>query len=105
MLASGMTRFLLLLLGIGFAASTVAQFSNEPIGVGATPFALASDYRALGWNPSALTASGLNPDLVGAAASLEGGFGLQSTVLGREDLWGRCVQWNGFRRGLAGPFT
>lgn len=97
-----MMRLPLFLLGIGFTASTVAQFSNEPIGVGATPFALASDYRALGWNPSALTASGLNPDLVGAAASLEGGFGLQSTVLGREDLWGDVFNRTGFEEAWRG---
>lgn len=66
----------------------LGQFANAPIGVGATPFALASDYRGLGWNPSGLTGSGLNPNLLGAAASIEGGFGLESSILGREDLWG-----------------
>ena len=96
-------RALILLLTPLLVASAFAQFANEPIGVGATPFALASDYRALGWNPSALTASGLNPDLVGAAASIEGGFGLQSSVLGREDLWGDVFNRTGYEdawRGL-----
>jgi hypothetical protein len=97
------SRILTLIATSLLATSTFAQFANEPIGVGATPFALASDYRSLGWNPSALTASGLNPNLVGAAASIEGGFGLQSTVLGREDLWGDVFNRTGYEdawRGL-----
>ncbi len=73
-----------------------AQFSESPIGVGATPFALSSDYRALGWNPSALTGSALNPTLTGAVASIEGGFGLQSSILGREDLWGDVFNRTGY---------
>ena len=85
-----------------FAPGVFAQFSNEPIGTGATPFALASDYRALGWNPSALTGSGLNPDLVGAAASFEGGFGLQSSILGREDLWGDVFNRVGYEEAWKG---
>ncbi len=98
-----LTRFLILIASSFLVAKAWAQFANEPIGVGATPFALASDYRSLGWNPSALTASGLNPDLVGAAASIEGGFGLQSSVLGREDLWGDVFNRTGYEdawRGL-----
>ena len=98
-----LTRILVLIATSCFTANAFAQFANGPIGVGATPFALASDYRSLGWNPSALTASGLNPELVGAAASIEGGFGLQSSVLGREDLWGDVFNRTGYEdawRGL-----
>ncbi len=89
---------------LAVAAQSAAQFSDAPIGVGATPFALASDYRALGWNPSALTCSGLNPELVGAAASIEGAFGLESQLLGREDLWGDVFNRTGYEdawRGLS----
>lgn len=58
-----------------------------PVGVGATPFALASDYRALGWNPAGLTHAPLNPNRTWIMGSLEGGFSLESSVLERSDLW------------------
>lgn len=64
-----------------------AQVLRYPVGVGATPFALASDYRALGWNPAGLTHAPLNPDRTWIMGSLEGGFSLESSVFERSDLW------------------
>jgi hypothetical protein len=64
-----------------------AQVLRYPVGVGATPFALASDYRALGWNPAGLTHAPLNADRTWIMGSLEGGFSIESSVFERSDLW------------------
>lgn len=72
---------------LGACQVAQAQVLRYPVGVGATPFALASDYRALGWNPAGLTHAPLNPNRTWIMGSLEGGFSLESSVLERSDLW------------------
>ena len=64
-----------------------AQQAFQPIGVGATPFALSSDYQCLGWNPSGLTHSPLQSDWERARGSMEFNFSLRSSIFERQDLW------------------
>lgn len=72
---------------LGGSFTVGAQVHRIPVGTGATPVALAGDYRALGWNPAGLTFHPLFPDMRGAASGLEGGFSVESEVLQRQDLW------------------
>lgn len=74
-------------IGIFNAIDAFGQQPIAPVGTGATPFALAQDYRALRWNPAGLSFSSLRPDLKSAAGSLEGGASLRSDMLDRTDLW------------------
>lgn len=64
-----------------------AQVHRIPVGAGATPIALAGDYRALGWNPAGLTFHPLFPEIRGTAGGLEGGCSVESEVLQRNDIW------------------
>ena len=80
-------RYFVASMCLAAALSTEAQVHRIPVGTGATPVALAGDYRALGWNPAGLTFHPLFPDLKGTASGLEGGFSVESNVLERQDLW------------------
>ncbi len=71
----------------GVFSSVSAQVHRVPVGAGATPVALAGDYRALGWNPAGLTFHPLFPNMKGTAGGLEGGFSVESDVFNRQDLW------------------
>ena len=73
-------RYFVASMCLAAALSTEAQVHRIPVGTGATPVALAGDYRALGWNPAGLTFHPLFPDLKGTASGLEGGFSVESNV-------------------------
>ena len=90
---------------LGFIDDSHAQSPHWSIGTGATPMALAGDYRALGWNPAQLTFSPLNDEWKSAMGGMEGGLSLRSTVFEREDLWndiwnreGSTENWTGLER-------
>ena len=80
-------RGFLAVLFLAHFSSAAAQAPHTSVGVGATPMALSGDYRALGWNPAHLTLSPMNSNWKSAISGLEGSISVNSTVLGREDLW------------------
>ncbi len=80
-------RGFLTTLFLAHLGSLAAQAPHTSVGVGATPMALSGDYRALGWNPAHLTLSPMNSNWKSAISGLEGSISVNSTVLGREDLW------------------
>ncbi len=70
------------------AASLFGQNPHLTYGTGATPMALSSDYRALGWNPAHITLSPLlKENWRSAIGGLEVGARLSSNALDRADLW------------------
>jgi len=71
-----------------FAAHVQGQNQHLTYGTGATPMALSSDYRALGWNPAHITLSPLiKDDWKNAAGGFEFGARISSNALDKADLW------------------
>jgi hypothetical protein len=71
-----------------FASSCIGQNQHLTYGTGATPMALGSDYRSLGWNPAHISLSPLNAsNWKSAIGGLEIGVRLSSNALERADLW------------------
>jgi hypothetical protein len=68
----------------GIASGQIQPHSVDAV---ATPFAGASDYRALGWNPAALSFGGFHPDITRAVGSVEVGAELSSPIFARKDVW------------------
>ena len=69
-----------------------AQLSRTHIGGGATPYALSTDYRAIGFNPALMTVSGWGGGAIGTSGSFEGGFMLSSKAFARADLWNQILE-------------
>ena len=82
-------RLLILAFAIGpLASMSWCQNQHLTYGTGATPMALGSDYRSMGWNPAHLTLSPLNAsNWKSAIGGLEVGVRLSSNALDRTDLW------------------
>ena len=71
-----------------FFSDVQGQNQHLTYGTGATPMALSSDYRSLGWNPAHITLSPLLKDnWKNAAGGLEFGARISSNALDRTDLW------------------
>ena len=64
-----------------------AQMERTHIQGAATPFALSSDYRALGHNPALMTFDGWEGAYTRTTGGFEGGLSIRSTFLERADLW------------------
>ncbi len=84
------------------AGSLWAQTGLAPVGTGATPFALAQDYRAMGWNPAGLSFHCFDPQIKSAAGSFEGGVSIRSTMLERSDLWDDLLNREGSQESWTG---
>ena len=78
--------FLMLLTWCGSHVAD-AQMERTHIQGAATPFALSSDYRALGFNPALMTFDGWEGGYTRTTGGLEGGLSIRSTFLERADLW------------------
>ncbi|MBL6866380.1 MAG: hypothetical protein ISQ97_04715, partial [Flavobacteriales bacterium] len=71
-----------------FFSNIRGQNQHLTYGTGATPMALSSDYRALGWNPAHITLSPLlKEDWRNAIGGFEFGARISSNALDRTDLW------------------
>ena len=71
-----------------FFSNVKGQNQHLTYGTGATPMALSSDYRALGWNPAHITLSPLlKEDWKNAVGGFEFGARISSNALDRTDLW------------------
>ena len=79
--------FLLLLLVWCGSHAAQAQMERTHIQGAATPFALSSDYRALGFNPALMTFDGWEGGYTRTTGGVEGGLSIRSTFLDRTDLW------------------
>ncbi|MCH1588778.1 MAG: hypothetical protein L7S02_06255, partial [Flavobacteriales bacterium] len=53
----------------------------------ASPYALSSDYRALGYNPGLLSFSGGGGDYGKTRGGFEGGLTLRSELMDRTSMW------------------
>ena len=79
---------LLVCLLFSFVANVQGQNQHLTYGTGATPMALSSDYRALGWSPAHITLSPLlKDDWKNAAGGFEFGARISSNAVDRADLW------------------
>lgn len=85
-------RVISLALAAVLVNSMSAQLSRTHIGGGATPYALSTDYRAIGFNPALMTVSGWGGEAIGASGSFEGGFMLSSKAFARADLWNQILE-------------
>jgi len=72
---------------LGCLGSLNAQVNLPAAGTGATPFALAQDYRALQWNPAGLAFHCFDRNIRTTAGGFEGGISVRSTMFDRADLW------------------
>tara|TARA_B100001093_G_scaffold519196_1_gene607081 strand:+ start:3026 stop:4513 length:1488 start_codon:yes stop_codon:yes gene_type:complete len=83
-----MRSSILTFLVVAFSTTLIGQNQHLTYGTGATPMALGSDYRAMGWNPAHLTLSPLSAsNWKSAIGGLEIGVRLSSNALDRSDLW------------------
>lgn len=88
--------------GVAIGWDGFAQVLRYPVGVGATPFALATDYRALGWNPAGLTHMPLHPEKRWVLGAVEGGLSIESSILNRSDLWDDLLNRDGGEQAWSG---
>ena len=83
------TASLALTLFITFHAK--AQLDRTHIQGTASPYALSSDYRALGYNPALLTHSGWAGDYQRVTGGFEGGLSVKSNLLDRTSMWDQVL--------------
>ena len=83
--------FLTLLLAGMACASAVAQLNRTHIQGAASPYALSSDYRALGYNPALLTHAGWAGEYQKVTGGIEGGFSLRSNLLDKSSMWDQVL--------------
>ena len=62
-----------------------------PTSSAASPYALSSDYRALGYNPALLTHSGWASDYQRVTGGFEGGLSVKSNLLDRTSMWDQVL--------------
>lgn len=82
----------LLVLATILVNSASAQLTRTHIGGGATPYALSTDYRSIGFNPALMTVSGWGGEAIGTSGSFEGGFMLSSKAFARAELWDQILE-------------
>lgn len=92
----GMNRIVIMLsVSLICTCSVHGQLDRTHIQGAASPYALSSDYRALGYNPALLTHAGWAGDFQKVSGGFEGGFSLKSNMLDRQDLWGQILGRDG----------
>ena len=72
--------------------TTVAQIVRTHVSGGATPYALSTDYQAIGFNPALMTGALWSSNALGTSGSFEGGVKVSSTALSQPDLWGQLFE-------------
>ena len=88
-MTSPRTASLVLALFITFLAQ--AQLDRTHVQGAASPYALSSDYRALGYNPALLTHSGWAGDYQRVTGGFEGGLSVKSNLLDRTSMWDQVL--------------
>jgi len=87
----GLFRVVLLVWGFVISFSALAQLDRTHVQGAASPYALSSDYRALGYNPALLTHSGWAGDFRKVSGGFEGGFSVKSNLLDRSEMWDQIL--------------
>ena len=67
------------------------QLDRTHVQGAASPYALSSDYRALGYNPALLTHAGWAGDFQKVSGGFEGGLSLKSNLLDRSAMWDQVL--------------
>jgi hypothetical protein len=80
-----------LLLCCGTSFWTTAQLDRTHIQGAASPYALSSDYRALGFNPALLTFAGWSGGYDKVTGGFEGGLSLRSNLLDKQTMWDQLL--------------
>ena len=70
----------------------IAQIVRTHVSGGATPYALSTDYQAIGFNPALMTGSLWSSNALGTSGSFEGGVKVSSNALSQPDLWGQLFE-------------
>ena len=90
-----MNRIVLLFLGCLASSVVVGQLDRTHVQGAASPYALSSDYRALGYNPALLTHAGWAGDFQKVTGGFEGGLSLKSNLLDRSAMWDQVLGRDG----------
>ena len=86
-----LSRILLLVAFSLCAVGANAQLDRTHVQGAASPYALSSDYRALGYNPALLTHVGWAGDYQKVSGGFEGGISLRSNLLDRSSMWDQIL--------------
>ena len=86
---------LLFFLGCFTSSVVVGQLDRTHVQGAASPYALSSDYRALGYNPALLTHAGWAGDFQKVTGGFEGGLSLKSNLLDRSAMWNQVLGRDG----------
>ena len=86
-----LSRILLLVSFSICAVGATAQLDRTHVQGAASPYALSSDYRALGYNPALLTHVGWAGDYQKVSGGFEGGISLRSNLLDRSSMWDQIL--------------
>ena len=84
-------RIFLTLVCASLAYAGLAQLNRTHIQGAASPYALSSDYRALGYNPALLTHVGWAGEYQKVTGGIEGGFSLRSNLLDKSSMWDQVL--------------
>ena len=84
-------RAFLFLVFLGGSIVGHSQLDRTHIQGAASPYALSSDYRALGYNPGLLSFSGWGGDYVKTSGGFEGGLTLRSQLMDRTSMWDQVL--------------
>ena len=90
-----MNRIVLLFLGCFTSSVVLGQLDRTHVQGAASPYALSSDYRALGYNPALLTHAGWAGDFQKVTGGFEGGLSLKSNLLDRSAMWDQVLGRDG----------
>ena len=90
-----MNRIVLLFLGCFTSSLLLGQLDRTHVQGAASPYALSSDYRALGYNPALLTHAGWAGDFQKVTGGFEGGLSLKSNLLDRSAMWDQVLGRDG----------
>ena len=86
-----MNRVVLVFLGCFTSSVVFGQLDRTHVQGAASPYALSSDYRALGYNPALLTHAGWAGDFQKVTGGFEGGLSLKSNLLDRSAMWDQVL--------------
>ena len=90
-----MNRIVLFFLVCLASSVVLGQLDRTHVQGAASPYALSSDYRALGYNPALLTHAGWAGDFQKVTGGFEGGLSLKSNLLDRSAMWDQVLGRDG----------
>ena len=86
-----MNRVVLVFLGCFTSTLAFGQLDRTHVQGAASPYALSSDYRALGYNPALLTHAGWAGNFQKVSGGFEVGLSLKSNLLDRSAMWDQVL--------------